>query len=112
MRNVLIAAAALVALAMPAEAAPKHVWFDVNYGSGTCDKSLMTPEEFYRSMAFSPMGKAMGVVVSPISPENVTKDDKGNIHVHVDATRNGDPVASDFFTLKADCADSGEAARL
>jgi hypothetical protein len=91
-----------MAFAASASAAARHTWYDVDYGAGTCEKSPATPEEFYK-MSFTPTGRSLGMVVSPISPENVTKDDKGNIHVHVDATRNGDPVGADFFTAKDQC---------
>jgi hypothetical protein len=102
MRNVLIAAVSLVALAGSASAAAKHTWFDVSYGTGACEKSSLSPEGFY-NMTLTSVGRSLGIVASPISPENVTKDEKGNIHVHVDAMRNGDPVGADFFTSKDQC---------
>jgi hypothetical protein len=46
MRSVLIAAAALVALASPAQAAAKHTWYYVNILERKCELSPLTPEEF------------------------------------------------------------------
>jgi hypothetical protein len=41
--------------------------------------------------------------VDRIGPDDVTKDDKGNIHVHISMTRNGESFNAEFFTSKDAC---------
>jgi hypothetical protein len=99
MRNVLIAAA-LLALAGPAEAlTPKHKWFMVNYATGICQPVALTPEEFYN------VTNAMnaGTAVDRIAPENVDKDSYGEIHVHMTGTNASGPVSWDLFTSIEGC---------
>jgi hypothetical protein len=102
MRNVLIAAAALVALAGSAEAAPKHKWFALNYGTGSCDPVPLTPEQFYA--AGNASSGETGTTIDRIAPENVTKDAAGNIHVHLTGNRPGGATQWDFFTSQDECA--------
>jgi len=104
MRNVLIAAAALAAFAGSAEAAPRHVWYYVNYGSGACEKSQQTPEEMWSILA-GPIGRGEGYEVGRISPDDVVKTDSGQIHVTIRATLNGIPNYANYFTSKDMCDD-------
>jgi hypothetical protein len=100
MRNVLIAAAALVALAGPAQAAPKHKWFILNYATGVCEgPKSFTPEEFYNITNAA----NAGTTVDRIGPENVDKDDHGEIHVHMTGTYASGPVSWDLFTSIEGC---------
>jgi hypothetical protein len=101
MRNVLIAAAALVALAGSASAAAKHKWFALNYGTGSCDPVPLTPEQFFA--AGNASSGETGTSIDRISPENVTKDAAGNIHVHLTGSRPSGGAQWDFFTSKDEC---------
>jgi hypothetical protein len=102
MRNVLIAAFSLVALAGSANAAaPKHKWFGLNYGTGSCDPMPLTPEQFY-SFGNASSGET-GTTIDRISPENVTKDASGAIHVHLTGSRPSGGAQWDFFTSKDEC---------
>jgi hypothetical protein len=103
MRSVLIAAAALAALPGSADAAGNHIWFKVNYATGICDVSQYSPEETYNTaLAF---GGLAGLRLDLISPNQVTKDDKGVIHVHMTGMRGSEPVYMDFFTSVHACVD-------
>jgi hypothetical protein len=97
MRNVLIAAAALVAFASSANAAARHTWFELNYSQGRCDHAQGSPEELYKASQAWP-----GFVLERIPPGNVTKSDNGDLHVRVDGKHKGEPIHYDLFsTLKA-----------
>jgi hypothetical protein len=100
MRDVLIAAAALVALAGSAEAARRHQWFMLSYADGTCEAETFTPEQFY--IGSSAMA-AEGTSVDRIAPENVTKDAAGSIHVHMTGRIPAGPRVWDFFTNRDAC---------
>jgi hypothetical protein len=102
MRIMFTAAAALVALAGSADAAtPKHKWFDVNYPTGTLGVSQQSPEEFY-NYVFN-FGGTAGVHFDRITPDQVTKGDKGEIHVHMNGAKGDQIVYMDFFTSKDQC---------
>ena len=45
----------------------------------------------------------MGIAVDRISPDDVTKDDKGVIHVHITGTKANQSVFWDFFTTIRAC---------
>jgi hypothetical protein len=103
MRNVLIAAFSIVAFAGSANAAaPKHKWFGLNYGTGSCDPVPLTPEQFYT--AINATHAETGSSIDRISPGNVTKDDKGEIHVHMTGATAAGSGQWDFFTSRDECA--------
>lgn len=106
MRNVLITTAALVALAMPAEAAKtvRHSWFNVDYPTATCTASTQTPEETLDILR-GPIGRGEGYENGRIAPEDVVKTGNGQIHVTIRATLNGAPNTGNFFTSKDMCDD-------
>jgi hypothetical protein len=101
MRNVLIAAA-LVALTGSAQAAPKHTWFNVNFGSGQCELSKLSPADTLALLA-GPVGRGMGYETDRIAPDDVVKTPDGQLHVTVRATINGVPHNAEFFTSKPLC---------
>jgi hypothetical protein len=88
MRSVLIAAAALVALAGPAQAAPKHTWFYVDFAEAKCVLSLWTPQEV-----------ASKTGAPRISPEDVLKDPSGDLTVMVKL----DQKTAIFFSSREKC---------
>jgi hypothetical protein len=103
MRNVLIAAFSLVAFAGSAgAAAPKHTWYNVNYGAGTCGLSKQTPEQTW-AILDGPAGHAMGYSVDRISPDDVVKTPDGNIHVTITGKLNGEDNHAEFFTSTDAC---------
>lgn len=110
MRNVLIAAAALVALAGSAEAAKvkmpngvvRHTWYILSGSTATCKASDHTPEEF-QAMMGGVFGHAAGVTAETIGPDDVTKDPYGNIQVTVRGTHDGQPVSWLFYTSRDTC---------
>jgi hypothetical protein len=110
MRNVLIAAGALVALAMPAEAAKlklpngavRHTWFILNGRTAACVTSDQTPEAF-QSAAEGPQGRLEGVTAETIAPGDVTKDDDGSIRVRIRGTDHGEVVSWAFYTSRDAC---------
>ena len=77
------------------------MWFQVNYAEGKCVFSVGSPEESYSSLFV--LGPSMGLAIDRISPDDVTKDDKGLIHVHMTGTKNGEAVFWDFFTSLRAC---------
>jgi hypothetical protein len=44
-----------------------------------------------------------GIDIDPIAPDQVTKDDQGNIHVAMTGTSPQGPTEWNFFTSKAEC---------
>jgi hypothetical protein len=102
MRTVLIAAAAIVALAGPADAAAKHKWFILNARTATCEATDQTPEAF-QSAAEGPQGHLEGVTADTIAPGDVSKDADGNIHVKIRGTDSGQVVSWAFYTSRAAC---------
>jgi hypothetical protein len=109
MRTALIAAA-LVALAMPADAAKlkmpngnvRHTWFMINGRTATCVAADQTPEAF-QSAAEGPQGHLEGVTAETIAPGDVSKDDAGNIRVRIRGTDNGQAVSWAFYTSRDAC---------
>jgi hypothetical protein len=100
MKQVLLAAVAVVALTGAAQASTKHKWYMVNYAEGTCGPAPGngTPEEMYQALLIlSP--RIGGPMPNRISPDDVTKDPNGIIHVHMTGkAANGDDAYWDFFT--------------
>jgi hypothetical protein len=111
MRDVLIAAAALVALAGPAQAAKvkmpngsaKHTWFMLHYDTATCETSPLTPQEFQNS-ASGFLGHESGITAERITPDDVLKYNDGTLKVTVRGTTNGSPGKWDFFSSKEMCS--------
>ena len=99
MRNILIAAAALVAFAGSANTAARHTWYNADYGTGACVLSHHTPEEIWGIIA-GPFGSTMGYVTDRISPDDVVKTGNGLIHVTIRATLNGQPTNAEFLASK------------
>jgi hypothetical protein len=95
-------AAALVALAGSAEAAPKHKWFIIDARNASCVTTDQTPEQF-QAEAEGPEGHLQGVTAATIAPNDVTKDDAGNIRVTVRGTDQQGPVHWSFFTSREAC---------
>lgn len=107
MKTILTSAAAAAAfsaiLSTPTTAAPvKHTWFSVNYAEAKCERSEDTPEQIWDTLS-GPLSHMQGYTVDRIGPDNVTKDDKGVIHVHITGTHNGNTYGMNFFTSKAAC---------
>jgi hypothetical protein len=103
-REVLIVAASVIALGGSAEAAQKasgHKWFMYNAAENTCGASPDSPQGFYNKTLL--YGHLAGVQMLPIAPDDVEKDDKGNIKVTIRGTRDGEDVTVKFFTLLDDC---------
>jgi hypothetical protein len=92
MRSVLITAAALVALAGPAEAAARHTWYSVDFDEGTCTLSQLTPEQAASQNGFD-----------RITPNDVRKDADGDLSVIIHGNFGGKPYVSSFFSSKAKC---------
>jgi hypothetical protein len=67
-----------------------------------CEDSKTTPEAVYNMMS-SPFGHMSGVSVQRIAPSDVIKDDKGNIQVNMEGTRDGNSIWLHFFTSKEAC---------
>lgn len=86
-----------------AQADAKHTWYNINYATGKCVLSEMSPQKFHNLMN-SPMGHMYGMALEPIAPEDVTKEDNGAIHVHMTGTHNGEAVMMDFFNSLAPCS--------
>ena len=87
---------------MPASAAltAKHTWFMLSGTTGKCGLSPQSPQSFYANS----IGMAgMGLTVERIVPQDVIKDDKGDIHVTVHATVDGTKGTMEFFTSLANC---------
>jgi hypothetical protein len=101
MRNVLIAGVSLVAFAGSANAAAKHTWYAVDYAHGNCMLSQWTPEAFH-TMQYA-MRPQTGIEMDPIAPDQVSKDDKGNIHVHETGSGPNGALDFNFFTSKDAC---------
>jgi hypothetical protein len=102
MRRLLLSAAgALLSLASPANAEPRHTWVMVNYAAGTCAPVTFTPEEFYNGV--NVRSSETGTHMDRIVPENVDKDASGAIHVRTTGTNLSGPVHWDFFTSKDFC---------
>jgi hypothetical protein len=101
MKRVLLAAVAAIALTGAAHSKAKHTWFSVNYAEGKCTFSAGSPEDTYNSLVV--LGPTMGVAVDRIAPENVTKDDKCVIHVHMTGDKHGEAVLWDFFSTIRAC---------
>jgi hypothetical protein len=101
MRRVLLAGVAAIAVTGVAHSKPRHTWFMVVYAEGKCDFSAWSPEDTYNSLAVS--GPSTGIAVDRISPDDVTKDDKGVVHVHMTGTKTGQSVFWDFFTTIRAC---------
>jgi hypothetical protein len=101
MREVLIVAASVIALAGSASAAAKHKLIMYNAAENTCVTAPDTPEGYYNKVSL--YGHQVGVQMFQIEPTDVEKDDKGNIKVTIRGTRNGDDVTVKFFTLLEDC---------
>jgi hypothetical protein len=108
MRNVLIAAAALVAFASSADAASvkmpngavRHTWFLLDYRDASCNSDPATPEQFSNN----PLNHSFGIKVDRITPEDVEKDGDGNVvHVKMRGTFNDNPTVWDWFTSKGAC---------
>jgi hypothetical protein len=110
MREVWIAAAALVALAGSADAATlkmpngavRHTWYDVDFTKAVCESSRGTPEGRYLYLR-SAEGHSSGYTVERIEPADVQKDDAGNIHVTIRESLNGDAGRSEWFSSKDAC---------
>ncbi len=98
MRNVLIAAAALVALAGSAQAAARHTWFQLHYDTATCEPSRVTPQEFQNDT-----GHASGLTAERIAPDDAVKYNDDTLEVTVRGTSNGKPVKWRFFSTKEKC---------
>jgi hypothetical protein len=92
MRNVLIAAVALVALAGPAHAAAMHTWYYVDFDNSKCVISLLTPEQ-----------KASEIENARISPRDVIKDADGDITVLIHGSFHGTPAVSILYSSKSKC---------
>jgi len=100
-KRVTTTTALALALAAPAQANQRHTWFFVNYAQGKCSFSVKTPEETYNEI-YS-FGAQTGMTVNRISPNDVDKDDNGNIHVHMTGTKDGEFFSMDFFTTIRAC---------
>jgi hypothetical protein len=112
MRKVLLIGAAVLALGTAAQAAPGsrhhalktgHPWFVVKYAQGKCALSDQTPEQVYNLLS-TPFAHMSSVSVDRITPDDVTKDDNRDIHVHTTGMRNGGGIVMDFFTSQPECA--------
>jgi hypothetical protein len=98
--TLLIAAAALVAFAGPANAAKvkmpngtvRHIWYYVDFADAKCRISQYTPEEYASDMDGD-----------RIPPDHVLKDADGNLTVRVDVKADGDTKMSVFFTSEDKC---------
>jgi hypothetical protein len=91
MRNVLIAAASLVAFAGSASAAARHTWYYVDFAEAKCVLSQLTPEQ---------MASQTG---ARISPKDVTKDADGDLTVVVHGNLDGKPYVAMLLSSKAKC---------
>jgi hypothetical protein len=89
MRSVLIAAA-LVALAGPAQAGDAHTWYYVDFDASKCVLS-QTPEQ------------VASQVGARISPNDVTKDADGDLTVAVHGNLDGKPYVALLLSSKAKC---------
>jgi hypothetical protein len=98
MKKVLLVGIVMLA-ATPAFA---RTWYVLNYAQGMCENSKTSPEVVY-NMISSPLGHGSGMTIERIRPNDVIKDDKGNIHVHMTGTRDGTPMELNFFTSKEAC---------
>jgi outer membrane protein W len=81
-------AAALVAIAGPAHAAPRHTWYYVNILERKCEVSPLTPEQF---------------ATAPIPAKNAARDSNGQIIVEVDRQVEGETRVTYFFTDRNGC---------
>jgi hypothetical protein len=88
----LITAVALLALAPPAHATPKHTWYQLRYDTATCVVSPQTPQEFQE-----------GHGAERITPDDAVKYNDGTLAVTVRGTLNGKPVKWRFFSTKEMC---------
>jgi hypothetical protein len=116
MKPVLLVAIALGALNSAAFA---HSWSVVSYAHGKCETSTVTPEMVYRMIE---EGAVHGLSADRISPNDVTKDASGVIHVRIRVqSDHGGAAWMDFFSsargcdqfvkdnnIKADQADSSD----
>jgi len=108
-RNLIAAAAALLAIAGSASAAKlklpngdvRHTWFHVDFAAGKCVTSKATPEQF-ADWANSAAGHDLGMSADRISPDDVAHS-YGDLAVTVHLTRNGIRQEARFFTSKEDC---------
>lgn len=100
-RVFILAIAAALGLTGTAHSKPKHTWFMVVYPEGKCDFSYWSPEDTYNSLAMT--GPSTGLAVDRISADDVTKDGKGVIHVHMTGTKAGQSIFWDFFTSIRAC---------
>jgi hypothetical protein len=96
----MMSAVSLLTLAGPANAAPKHTWYQLNYDTATCELSSRTPEEFQSFV--SGFGHMTGVSAEIIEPKDVDKDAYGNIIVTVRADKDGNKYWR-FYTSKDSC---------
>jgi hypothetical protein len=77
MMNVLAAGLALTVSTSAFAAKPvKHTWFQLNYPAAKFVFSKMSPQEFYN---FVFAGAVSGMTLDPIGPNDVVKDDDGNV---------------------------------
>lgn len=115
MRNILLStlAAATICVGVHQEAlaggakhaaAPKkgHSWVVVDYSKGVCEPSPYTPDQVQTSLSGA-AGHANGATADRIAPEDVSKDEAGNIHVTVRVTHDGEKGAIEFFTSADKC---------
>lgn len=104
MRKIILATVAAIGLvvATPALAGqPRHTWYELDFRSATCGPSGSPAELTSAKGVF--VAHSMGASINPISPSDVEKDDKGNIHVTVHGTRDGNAARWQFFTSRAAC---------
>lgn len=89
-------------------AAPKktgHTWIAVNAADGVCEPSEIGSPDHFFTILNGPTGHASGFAVDRITPDNVEKDDAGNIHVTVTFTKDGTAMHAEFFTSMQKCQD-------
>ena len=79
----------------------KHKWHAVDYAHGNCMTSPWTLEEFH-TMQYA-LRSTTGIDMDPIAPDQVTKDDKGAIHVHEPGSGPNGALDFNFFTSKDQC---------
>lgn len=78
-----------------------RVWWMVDFRTAKCAVSKLSPAQMYEaSVAY---GQSAGMTFRQITPADVEKDDKGNIHVTMHGDDNGNFFNADFFTAKDAC---------
>jgi hypothetical protein len=85
----------------PANSTGHHTWFQLNYAVGKCVSSASSPEEVYKWTFL--FGSSAGIIADRVSADDVTKDDKGVIHVRMTGKKGDVAIRWDFFTTVNAC---------